>query len=149
MATDVCVFDGYFVVQYFKPRDCDTFGEYASKMFVPHVKKALDDSKQVDIVWDTYRVKTIKGETREKRGSGQRRRIEGTTLIPKDWQSFLRNSENKTELYAFLSNSVLSLMEPGNKEVIVNHEDMSLSSDIQREMRDFKSVTMKRQTVGS
>ena len=98
MATDVCVLDGSFVVQYLKPKDCDTFGEYASKMFVPHVKKALDDSKQVDIVWDTYRLKTIKGETREKRGSGQRRQIEGITQLPKNWHSFHWNSENKNEL---------------------------------------------------
>ena len=55
ISTDVTVLDGSFVVQYLKPRDCDTFGEYVSKIFVPHIENALGKCKRVDIVWDSYR----------------------------------------------------------------------------------------------
>ena len=89
-------------------------------------------------MWDTYQKKSIKGKTREKRGTGQRRRIESSNVIPKDWHGFLRNSDNKTDLYAFLSNSVLSIIEPNGKEVVVNHEDASLSSDLLKDMKDYE-----------
>ena len=48
----VTVFDGSFVAQYLKPRYCITFGEYGSKVFIPHISKALSESARVDIVWD-------------------------------------------------------------------------------------------------
>ena len=137
MANHVTVLDGSFVVQYLRPIDCKTFGEYASKVFIPHVQKSLTQSKRLDIVWDIYRELTIKAQTREKRGTGQRRKIESSSVVPKDWQSFLRNSDNKTELYAFLSNSVLSLLELKDKEVIVNHDNVSLSLDFSKDMSEF------------
>ena len=90
-------------------------------------------------MWDTYRELSIKAQTREKRGTGQRRKIESSLVVPKEWQSFLRNSDNKTELYAFLSNSVLSLLELKDKEVIVNHDNVSLSSDFSKDMREFNN----------
>ena len=137
-STDVTLLDGSFVVQYLKPRDCKTFGEYALKVFIPHIEKSLQKSKRVDIVWDTYQEKSKKGKTREKRGTGQRRRIESLNVIPKDWHGFLRNSDNKTDLYAFLSNSVLSVIEPNGKEVVINHEDSSLSLDLLKDMTVYE-----------
>ena len=137
-STDVCILDGSFVVHYLKPRDCGTFGEYASKVFIPHIEKSLSNSKRLDIVWDTYREKSIKGQTREKRGTGQRRRITHSTVIPKDWQGFLRNGDNKTDLYGFLSNSVLSLIEPYKKEIVLNYGETSLSSTISKDMTDYE-----------
>ncbi len=57
----------------------------------------------MDLVWDVYLASSLKHTTREKRGTGIRRRVLGTTRIPKNWQGFLRVDDNKTELFQFLS----------------------------------------------
>ena len=39
---------------------------------------------------------------REKRGKGMRRKVSPSTLIPKNWYSFLRIDQNKMELFHLL-----------------------------------------------
>lgn len=47
-----------------------TFDSYFDKVFCPRVRHDLKRSTRVDIVWDQYRALTIKGGTKEKRGTG-------------------------------------------------------------------------------
>ena len=54
----------------------------------------------MDVVWDTYVVGSLKEATREKRGKGIRRKVAGQTKLPKQWMSFLRDPDNKTELFS-------------------------------------------------
>ena len=54
-------------------------------------------------MFDEYRKDSLKAATREKRGSGQRRRVLQNALIPCDWNEFLRVDKNKTELFRYLS----------------------------------------------
>ena len=63
----------------------------------------MKDSLRVDIVYDVYLLDSLKRTTREKRGKGVRKRVSPQTRIPSNWQEFLRVSENKTELFLFLS----------------------------------------------
>ena len=83
-----------------------TWGEYAEfKFCLP-----LSDSKplQLGIIFDSYSAVTTKELTQRRRGiPGRRTHItssEQSMPKRKDWDSFLRNSENKTEMIRFLVN---------------------------------------------
>ena len=88
---DAKVFDGPAVVHYLQPGTCATFDDYANDVFVPYMVNELSKVSRVDIVWDIYRPDSLKGTTRERRGTGTRRRVHASTRIPGNWQSFLRN----------------------------------------------------------
>ena len=55
----------------------------------------------------------MKNETRQNRGTGQRRRVTHSTKIPKNWNDFLKHSENKVELFAFLGQQTILVEAPG------------------------------------
>ncbi|EDO42325.1 predicted protein [Nematostella vectensis] len=59
-----------------------TFDDYAENVFLQYIRKEA---------------------TREKRGTGLRRKAEGRTKIPPKWMEFLRGPRNKQELFQFLS----------------------------------------------
>ena len=65
--------------------------------------KELDTVSRIDIVWDVYKSDSLKNATREKRGCGTRRRVSSSTGIQGNWPGFLRNNENKQELFRFLA----------------------------------------------
>ena len=83
-----------------------TFDEYFNTIFAPYVLHQLETANRVDLVFDEYRQDSLKAATREKRGSGQRRKVLPNALIPCDWKGFLRVDENKTELFRYLSEKV-------------------------------------------
>ena len=62
------------------------------------------------IVWDQYSDNSLKAQTREKRATGpsQRRRVEVSSPIPKNWQQFLRLNSNKIELFKLLNNELIA-----------------------------------------
>ena len=62
---------------------------------------------RVDIVWDYYRKYSIKEQSRGDIVKGSRLRVSPKTLIPKNWSEFLRDSNNKTELFHFLTKTVI------------------------------------------
>ena len=66
----------------------------------------------MDIVWDTYKVNSIKDSTRDKRGKGQRRNVTGDTKIPPNWKAYLEDNTNKTELFALLTSRVSNFQFP-------------------------------------
>ena len=68
------------------------------------------------IVWDEYIANSLKVTTRSKRGQGARRHVQANSQIPRHWQQFLRNDENRRELFQFLAQRVVSLQE--EKQVI-------------------------------
>lgn len=83
-----------------------TFEEYSNVVFLPYVLKHLETANRVDLVWDVYKNDSLKKALREKRGSGQRRKVLESTRIPQDWKGFLRVDENKDELFKLLANKV-------------------------------------------
>ena len=82
------------------------FAEYMDKVFIPYVKKQLERTTRVDVMWDTYVPDSLKEFTREKRRKGIRRKVSGQTKIPGKWMDLLRDSENKKELFAFITSKV-------------------------------------------
>ena len=132
---DVAILDGAVVIQMASPGAARTFQEYSDNVFVPYIKKQLQPVKRVDIIWDVYRQDSLKAATREKRGSGTRRRVTSSSQIPKNWKSFLRMNENKTELFHFLAKQVESCHVEG-KELCTAYEEHVLSSTRRDDMED-------------
>ena len=65
---------------------------------------------RIDIIYDVYYKISIKNATREKHGKGFRYTVTGQGKIPKDWKAFLNISENKIELFAFLTDVVTHML---------------------------------------
>ena len=84
--------------------------------------------KRVDLVWDVYREGLLKRTTHERRGAGQRRQVAMSTRIPTDWKGFLRNYENKNELFLLLAGYVVSMVIPDDKELYTTSGECVLSS---------------------
>ena len=116
---DVKLLDGAAVVHLLPTSNVTTFDEYADVVFVPHIMKQLENSRRVDVVWDTYIPSSIKESTREKRGKGFRRKVAGKNKLPGNWAGFLPDPTNKQELFAFLSNRISTMDCPEHKEIIV------------------------------
>ena len=103
---DAVIIDGAVIVQMLQPKTVRTFDEYFSTVFAPYILKHLETAKRVDLVWDVYQHDSLKRSLREKRGSGQRRKVLASTRIPADWKGFLRVNDNKDELFKLLANKV-------------------------------------------
>ena len=108
-AVDAMIIDGSVVVNMIKPGTEKTFAEYSGQCFLPYIKSQLSHAKCLDVVWDEYIANSLKATTRSKRGQAARRRIQANSQIPRNWQQFLRNDENKRELFQFLAQRVVSL----------------------------------------
>ena len=116
---EVIILDGPAIVNMLRPGTAKTFADYAHEVFTPYVMSQLRNVSRVDVVWDEYLPDSLKAETRSKRGKGIRRRVEPSSLLPSNWQQFLRIDQNKTELFAFLSTSVTSTT--ADKQIISTH----------------------------
>ncbi len=92
-----------------------------------------DNLQCVDIVFDRYIQGSLKSETRESRGSGVRILVNEATPIWKNWQQFLHNDDNKTELFRLLAYSLTSspvlngVIVATESENVLSSEDVNLS----------------------
>ena len=105
-APNAVILDGAVVVQMLPPSTAGTFEEYFDQVFRPYLLRQLVTATRVDVVFDVYIDGSLKQSSREKRGSGQRRRVPPPTRIPTDWKRFLRVDGNKSELFSFLAKKV-------------------------------------------
>lgn len=96
------VLDGAIIVHSLPLIDVRTFDEYVNEVFIPYLGKQLQDTKRMDLVWDKYIADSLKEFTREKRGTGVRRKVSDPSEIPSNWMDFLRDPMNMTEFF-FLS----------------------------------------------
>ena len=91
----------------------------------------------VQWTWDKYFAESLKNCTREKRGVGFRRKVTGNGLLPTNWITFLRCSENKAELFPYLSNVVGKeiqdkvVVSTVNENVVTNGAVLEISSLMQ------------------
>ena len=113
---DVVILDGAVVVNFLKPVAVKTFDDYALKVFLPYVRSQLDRANRIDVVWDQYKPNSLKSQTRDKRGKGVRRRVDGSTNMPGNWQQFLRIDANKAELFSFLAQHITTI--DATKEIV-------------------------------
>ena len=86
-------------------------------MPIPHLKRHLQDTKRLDVVWDEYIQDCLKETTREKRGKGIQRKVSGSTKIQGNWKNFSGDQMNKKEPFAFLISKMESFSRPPTKSV--------------------------------
>ena len=75
------------------------------------------------VVFDIYLENSLKSATRAKRGSGKRLRVVGNTIIPRNWQEFLRVNDNETELFHFLAEGLVGGLGYNEKKTLVTYDD--------------------------
>ncbi|KAG7166616.1 hypothetical protein Hamer_G013628 [Homarus americanus] len=61
------------------------------------------------------------------RGKGIRRRVTASGPLPSNWQNFLRNSDNKEELFSFLLEQVMQLFVKESKQLVVTDKKQVLT----------------------
>ena len=84
----------------------------------------------MDIVWDFYLADSSKAAIRSKRGQGQRGKVLPLASLPSNWKSFLRNDENKGDLFSFLSKEIERTQGPGKIQVSTSGDSVvSLSTE--------------------
>ena len=113
MYFDAKFLDGAAVVHLLPVTNITTFDDYAHQVFIPHVIKQLENTTRVDVVWGTYIPNSIKESTRERRGTGIRRKVAGKNTIPGNWSDFLlsrQTNKNCFLIYQPKSRILLSLM---------------------------------------
>ena len=100
-------------VQLVRPTSAKTFADYATQTqhIVPFLEYQITPTvERIDAIWDNYPEGNLKSLTHQRRGTGLRTRIgDGHTQIPKhEWNSgFLKNEENKKELFSFISEEIV------------------------------------------
>ncbi|CAC5399644.1 unnamed protein product [Mytilus coruscus] len=143
---DVLVIDGAAIVNMLKPSTSRTFDDYADLKFCPYIRKHLETVARVDayIAIDN----SLKAATRSKRGKGIRRRVQGKNKIPQNWQSFLRDDDNKKELLSFLSQQ-LGQQNFAEKVVVATNALDVLCYPPRDDVSSLAPVHMKRLTLES
>ena len=124
---EATIIDGAVIVQILKPGMATTFKQYTDFVFKPYILKQLEAVQRMDVVWDVYREDSFKSTTRERRGTGTRRRVASSAELPKNWKSFLHVGDNKTELFLFLAKELQAIDIEG-KEVYTTYGEFVLSS---------------------
>ena len=135
---DAIILDGAVAVQMMAPGAACTFGYYVDMVFQPFILKQLESASRIDIVWDVYRKDSLKSATREKRGSGTRRKVFPSTRIPSNWQSFLRVDDNKTELFSLLAQQAVTLSIEEGKELYSTCGERVLTSANRTDMSSLE-----------
>ena len=105
-----------------------TFEDYVNVVFIPYLERQLSTCKQLDVIFDRYLKESLKASTREKRGKGVTRKVGATTKLPGNWLDFLRDDDNKTELFHFIADKISVFPFPPDKQVFVTYEENVLSS---------------------
>ena len=99
---EVKITDATVFVDINKPKTAETVGQYFSEEIQWRVQQQLDDWKPLDFAFDIYKTGSIKGQTREGSGIFARIIVKKEPPIAKKFQIFLKNSDNKTELFKML-----------------------------------------------
>ena len=114
---DVKLIDGAAAVHFLSSLNISTFADYSKLVFNKYVEKELHTCERIDIIWDVYKHDSLKATTRDNRGKGIRIKVNGQVKLPRNFQDFLRDSQNKQELFEFLTSNILPI--PTNKILCV------------------------------
>ena len=106
------------------------FEQYSAEVVIPYVKKFLENSNRVDVVFDRYIPNSLKATSRHKRCSGARRRVGCGVKIPQDWHDFLRVDDNKTELFGFLSDQIVQNVSPQKIMIVTKNHEVLCNQDL-------------------
>ena len=76
---DSLVIDGASLINSKQPGQSRTFDDYANDIILPHIKFLAQSHSMVGVVVDVYHDDNLKGETRRKRFTGSRRKVNCNT----------------------------------------------------------------------
>ena len=82
------ILDGAAIVNMIKPGTSDSFNDYISTIMVYIRSQFSGEVVRVDMVFDIHRKESLKAGTRQKRGKGIRRRVEGKNKFQVIGRSF-------------------------------------------------------------
>ena len=139
--------DGFALVAAIGKRErANTFGEFAD-CYVDAVLRKGSGYERIDVLFDRYRMHSIKATTRSRRTKNTtrpvRRVFEGRNVpLPIKWQAFLALRENKADLARFLLDELIA-QAPADTTLVVsggcsNEEDV-LCSDPNLDVAALKS----------
>ena len=123
---DTIIIDGSAFINALPPRNPKTYGDYAREDVLSKVELYCTKYQRVDLVLTCI---SLKAETRAKRGTAIRRRVTDSGKVPTNWPSFLRDDQNKTELFQFLadklsaSNVASTVIATKGEDVVSNKEE--------------------------
>ena len=129
------------VITILPPGTVRTSEGYCQTVFGPYIERQLQSVKRVDMVWDAYREGSLKRTTHERRGTGKRRQVTMSTRIPTYWKGFLRNDEDKNELFLLLASYVVSMVIPDEKELYTTSGESVLSSSNRMNLTNLAPCT--------
>ena len=138
IAANVKILDGSVIVHMMPPKMSKTFQDYFQKEFLAFISHELEFVDRLDIVWDTYNSHSLKKQARDQRGLGERCSFTEKSKIPKgkEWYNFLKNQDNKTELFQFLSEKIVE-EDTGEKQLYSTYGCNVLSSYTTGAFRPF------------
>ena len=91
-----------------------------------------NNTTRLDAVWDTYQDASLKSQTRAKRGETEGRRTRVSAMIPTpkgaEWQKFLKESDNKDQLFQFLSEQLVQNTIDARYHLLTTKADLVLSN---------------------
>ena len=143
----VVVLDMAAVIHMVRPTTAKTYNEYVSLNIIPFLKNT---TQRIDAVWNNYQEENnLKALTQQRRENGPRTRVgNGSTPIPKrKWNSaFLKNVENKKELFSFISTQISKIDMDGKLLLGTHFETVSIEIVT---LQHSSHATIPRQTPGS
>lgn len=106
------ILDGAAIVHMVRPTKAANFSQYMERHFVPFIQSMVSESTvtRLDLIWDTYPDDSLKRQAQEKRGASTagRTKVQGSTPIPGDWSKFLKNRDNKADLFRFIGQEMVA-----------------------------------------
>ena len=110
-ATSGVVVDGAVAAHMLSPArkmNISDYGDYVQHIQIPYVENWLRSNDRCDMVYDQYddEKPSLKQAAWNKRGEGERKRVNLNAKIPKNWASFLRNNSNKNSFFQLLASEM-------------------------------------------
>ena len=123
------VLEDSVLVNLAKPKKNQSFKDYATDVFYPQIRKQMNEysAQRVDIVFEKHKDQSLKASTRVKRGKGIRRKVLDKSVASTNWRSFLRLDQNKTELFRYLSTTIIQHGDKGDVIMICAYDDTCIS----------------------
>ena len=147
--TDIVIMYGAVIVNALKPDEGMTFKDYAANKIIPRISRLLSNVKRIDVIFGAYLEDSLKSTARLHRGQGSRKRVRDNYKVPSNCKSFFRHSENKTELFSFLTNYGHANFKSANKTVVFTlgsvvlctpEQDTSSSEPCNHEEEDTRMI---------
>ena len=95
---DGIVVEGPVLTNLYQPVGQRTFKEYFEERLELFLHEKLVHVNRLDVVWYIYVENSLNMTTCQKCDDGSKKKVTGTTIMTRIWDTFLQNSQNKASL---------------------------------------------------